>query len=73
MNKAITLAAIEDAKVMAMLVTDAGATPRSEALNIGPILGRPFLKQPSIDCSATDKYAKLRNSSFKQCLQGTNN
>ena len=33
--------------------------------NVGPILGRPFMKELTFDWSSTDKYAELRNFKWR--------
>ena len=65
MTKAINQAVIEAVKAMVQAMAgtgaDAGAGPRSMAMNMGPRLGIPSFKQPSLKWSTKDKYAELRN------------
>ena len=57
-NEYITQAVVKAARV-AMQTMSTARTARAE--NTGPRMSRPIMKQPTFDCSAKDKYTKLRN------------
>ena len=58
----ITQAVIQAAvKAMAMAGAEASAILRTNAVNAGPKLGKPSLKQLTFHWRLTDKYTVLRN------------
>ena len=64
-TQAITQTAIETTKAavqeMAVAGAETGAGPRSKAVSAGPKLGRPALRQLSLNLGTKDKYTELRN------------
>ena len=64
-TEAIAQTAAEAARpvVQAMAVAGAENSPRQEGtLNVGPKIGRPRMKQPTLNWEAEDKYTELKNA-----------